>query len=86
MFRIADDAPGAAASAGKFVAGRYSPNAQRRANQRRSNAAARTSIGGHGHSIRMVNKTAGGHDRLAVASRYLRRARRTFFATGKVFD
>jgi len=37
-----------------------SPNAQRRTNKRRSNASARTSIGGHGHSIRIVNEISGG--------------------------
>jgi hypothetical protein len=31
------------------------------------NAGARTSVGGHGHAIRMVNETAGGQDWLLLA-------------------
>src|SRR5215213_4131945 len=57
MLRIEDDAPARAVS--KFVAGRY-PRCATSHNKRRSNASARTSIGGHGHSIRIVNETAGG--------------------------
>jgi hypothetical protein len=85
MLRIADDALGAPASVGKFVAGRYSPNAQRRANRQHSNACARTSVGGHAHPIRLVNETAGGtigwswHPLLAPR-------RRTFFAPDQIFD
>jgi hypothetical protein len=74
MLRIADDALGATASVRKFVAGRYSPSAQWRANQRRSNASARTSVRSHAQPIRSVNEAAGG------------RIRRTFFALGQIFD
>jgi hypothetical protein len=85
MLRIEDDALGAPASVGKFVGGRYSPNAQRRANKRRSNASARTSIGGHGHSIRMVNELQAARS-TGPGIRYLHHAKRTFFATGQVLD
>ena len=42
----------------RFVAGRYSLSAQRRANKRRSNASARTSVGSHADPIRLVNEAA----------------------------
>jgi hypothetical protein len=74
MLRIADDALGAPASVCKFVAGRYSPSAQRRAKRRRSNASAGTSVRSHAQPIRLVNEAAGG------------RIRRTFFALGQIFD
>jgi hypothetical protein len=78
MLRIADDAVGVPASVGKFVAGRCSPNTQRRANKRRSNAAARILVGGHGHAIRMVDETAGG--RIGCSRHPLLAPRRRSFA------
>jgi len=44
----------------KFVAGRYSLTTQRRANEGRANASARTSVGSHIRPTRWLTKLPGG--------------------------
>ena len=56
---VTDDAMGAARRVGRFVAGRYSLSAQRRANKRRSNAAVRTLVGCHARPIRWLRAASG---------------------------
>jgi len=68
MLRIADDARGAPASVGEFVAGRYSRMGNGARKPASLNASAGTSVGGHDHWIRMVNETARGTIGLLPAS------------------